>query len=296
VSAVTLSAAKEANKLTKILDIFHQAHGGCRYPVNVKELALQCADLFAWDDPISEVKPANIPGFDGGLFKDLETKRWLLLYNQSVESLGRIRFTQAHELGHYILHRQAKESFQCSEEDMLNWDIEEKNIESQADKFASSLLMPLHDFREQVTNTTVDLDVLGGCADRYGVSLTAAILRWLEHTDQKAVVIHSRDGYMNWSWSSQAALKAGAFFRTKRSPVPIPEGSLAANGLIKIEKAGLHVPARVWFEHAEEITQLREMKVSSDRHDIVISLLILPRSADVWKARSPEWVTRSEND
>jgi hypothetical protein len=294
VSTVPLSAAKEANKLTKILDIFHQAHGGYRYPVNVKELALQCADLFAWDDPISEVKPANIPGFDGGLFKDLETKRWLLLYNQSVESLGRIRFTQAHELGHYILHRQVKESFQCSEEDMLNWDIEEKDIESQADKFASNLLMPLHDFREQVTNT-VDLDVLGFCADRYGVSLTAAILRWLEHTDQKAVVIHSRDGYMNWSWSSQAALKAGAFFRTKRSPVPIPETSLAANSLIKLEKAGQPVPARIWFEHAEEITQLREMKVSSDRHDIVISLLILPRSADVWKARSHEWVTKPEN-
>ena len=293
-STVPLSAAKEANKLTKILDIFHQAHGGFRYPVNVKELALQCADLFKWDDPISEVKAASIPGFDGGLFKDSETKRWLLLYNQSVESLGRIRFTQAHELGHYILHRYAKESFQCSEEDMLNWDIEEKDIESQADKFASNLLMPLHDFREQVTNT-VDLDVLGFCADRYGVSLTAAILRWLEHTDQKAVVIHSRDGYMNWSWSSQAALKAGAFFRTKRSPVPIPEASLAANGHIKLEKAGQPVPARIWFEHAEEITQLREMKVSSDRHDIVISLLILPRSADVWKARTPEWVMKLEN-
>lgn len=294
-STVRLSAAKEANKLTKILDIFHQAHGGFRYPVNVKELALQCADLFAWDDPIAEVKPANIPGFDGGLFKDIETKRWLLLYNQSVESLGRIRFTQAHELGHYILHRQAKESFQCSEEDMLNWDIEEKNIESQADKFASNLLMPLHDFREQVTNT-IDLNVLGFCADRYGVSLTAAILRWLEHTDQKAVVIHSRDGYMNWSWSSEAALKAGAFFRTKRSPVPIPEASLAANSLIKLEKAGQPVPARIWFEHAEEITQLREMKVSSNCHDIIISLLILPRSADVWKARSPECFTQSPND
>lgn len=286
-STILLSAAKEANKLTKILDTFHQVHGGFRYPVDVKDLALQCADLFNWDDPISEVKAASIPGFDGGLFKDSQTKKWLLLYNQSVESLGRIRFTQAHELGHYILHRQAKESFQCSEEDMLNWDIEEKDMESQADKFAANLLMPLHDFRKQVTNT-VDLDTLGFCADRYGVSLTAAILRWLEHTDQKAVVIHSRDGYMNWSWSSQPALKSGAFFRTKRSPVPVPESSLAANGLIKLEKDGQPVPARIWFEHAEEITQLREMKVSSDRHDRVISLLILPRSADVWKACIPE--------
>lgn len=278
------SAAKEANKLTKILDVFHQVHGGFRYPVNVKDLALKSAELFKWDDPIAEVKAAPIPGFDGGLFKDTATKRWLLLYNQSVESLGRIRFTQAHELGHYILHRQARESFQCSEEDMLNWDIEEKDIESQADIFASNLLMPLHDFREQVTDA-VNLDVLACCADRYGVSLTAAILRWLEHTDQKAIVIHSRDGYMNWSWSSQAALKAGAFFRTKRAAVPIPDGSLASNHLIKHEKAGQAVPAQIWFEHAEKITQLREMKITSERLDSIISLLILPRSADVWKPR-----------
>lgn len=281
---VTLSAAKEANKLTKILDTFHQVHGGFRYPVNVKDLALQCADLFKWDDPISEVKAANIPGFDGGLFKDAETKRWLLLYNQSVESFGRIRFTQAHELGHYILHRHVKETFQCSDEDMLNWDVEEKDIESQADKFAATLLMPLHDFREQVTDI-VDLEVLGACADRYGVSLIAAILRWLEHTDQKAVVIHSRDGYMNWSWSSQPAIKAGAFFRTKRSPVPIPEGSLAANNSIKLEKTGQNVLAKTWFEHAEEGGALREMKITSDRLDIVISLIILPRLAEVWKPR-----------
>lgn len=283
-STDTRSAAKEANKLTNILDTFHQAHGGFRYPVNVKDLALQCADLFKWDDPITAVKAANIAKFDGGLFKDPETGRWLILYNQTVESPGRIRFTQAHELGHYILHRQARESFQCTEEDMLNWDTEEKDIESQADKFASNLLMPLHDFREQVTNT-VDLGILGGCADRYGVSLTAAVLRWLEHTDQKAVVIHSRDGYMNWSWSSQSAFKAGAFFRTKRSPVPIPEGSLAANSLIKQEKVGQTVSAQIWFEHAEKITPLREMKISSDRLDLIISLLILPKSADVWKPR-----------
>lgn len=276
------TATKEAIRLTKILDTFHRIHGGDRYPVNVEQLALDCADLFQWKDPIAEVKGANIAGFDGGLFKDSDSERWLLLYNPAVNSTGRIRFTQAHELGHYILHRQMKDSFECNEEDMLNWDPEEKDIESQADKFASHLLMPLHDFRSQVTDT-VDLDLLGHCADRYGVSLTAAVLKWLDHTDQKAVVIHSRDGYMNWSWSSQPARKAGAFFKTSGPPIPLPEGSLAADASVKHEKEGRSVPARIWFEHADKVMPLREMKLSSDRYDAVLSLLILPRYSEVWK-------------
>jgi Zn-dependent peptidase ImmA (M78 family) len=42
---------------------------------------------------------------------------------------------------------------------MLNWSKDDKDIEGQADLFASYLLMPLDDYRKQVT-TTVDL----GCA------------------------------------------------------------------------------------------------------------------------------------
>lgn len=70
--------------------------------------------------------------------------------------------------------------------------------------------MPLDDYRKQVT-TAVDLDLLGHCADRYGVSLTAAILKWLQYTDEKAGDVQR--WFTNWAWSSEPAAKAGAFFR-----------------------------------------------------------------------------------
>jgi hypothetical protein len=170
-------------------------------------------------DPITQVQAANIKGFDGALFPGDGRKEWLLLYNEAVSSPGRVRFTQAHELGHYILHRQLRESFQCSDADMLNWSKDDKDIEGQADLFASYLLMPLDDYRKQVT-ATVDLDLLGHCADRYGVSLTAAILKWLQYTDEKAVLVMSNDGFINWAWSSEPAAKAGAFFRTRNNVIP----------------------------------------------------------------------------
>ena len=144
--------------------------------------------------------------------------------------------------------------------------------------------MPFDDYRRQIDNT-VNLEVFGICANRYGVSLTAAILRWLEYTQDKAVLVISRGGFMRWAWSSASAFKAGAFFRTKNNVIPIPLHSLAADDSIKIERNGINVAGKVWFQHAEPVMSLREMKIESDQFDSIITLLILPSVADVWPLR-----------
>jgi hypothetical protein len=284
VSDAPLSAPRAAHRLTRILDTYASAHDVARFPVNVEELALGCSQVFGWRDPIASVEAASIRGFEGALFPSEDRKQWLLLYNNAIRSPGRIRFTQAHELGHYILHRTQRESFECSEGDMLDWSSEGENLEAQADEFASYLLMPLNDYRQQV-NAPVNLDLMGHCANRYGVSLTAAILKWLSYTEEKAVVIMSRDGYMSWAWASQPAFKAGAFFRTRTQTIAIPVGSISANQAIQSERLGVEVPARVWFAHAEPQWQVREMKLYSEHYDSLITLIILPRFATVWPAR-----------
>lgn len=277
------SPAKEANRLSRILDTFHRMHGGARYPVDVEALALECASLLHLPDRVARVHAADISGFEGGLFKTGEAE-WSILYNASLISPGRIRFTQAHELGHYVLHRTSQDAFQCSSQDMLEWTKAEKVIESEADKFAAYLLMPLHDFREQIPGD-VDLHALGACAERYGVSLTAAILQWLSHTEEKAVLVMSRDGFMDWSCASEPAFGAGAFFATRKSTIEVPSGSLASNPQIHHEKSGVVIPAKTWFPHAEASMPVREMKISADQYDCTLTLLVLPRGADVWPPR-----------
>lgn len=280
----TWTPQRAANRLVKLAEVFSAAHGVDRFPVNVPSLALEAARIFGWSDPITQVQAANIKGFDGALFPGDGRKEWLLLYNETVSSPGRVRFTQAHELGHYILHRQARDSFQCSDADMLNWTKDDKDIEGQADLFASYLLMPIDDYRKQVT-ATVDLDLLGHCADRYGVSLTAAILKWLQYTDEKAVLVMSNDGFINWAWSSEPAAKAGAFFKTRNNVIPVPDSSLAAKPEISHDRKGTQMPASIWFPHARADTPLREMKICAEQYGIVLSLLHLPLSAEVW----PPW-------
>ena len=187
-----LTASKAAYKFTHVLDLFAAHHGAPRFPVDVIALAKDAANQFGWSDPISEVRAEDIKRFEGALIPGEGRREWLLLYNHNIKAEGRIRFTQAHELGHYLLHRHAQESFACAEKDVVNLEPDETTIEAQADVFASTLLMPLNDFRAQMSGAA-DFESIGTCARRYGVSLTAAALRWLRHTDVPAVLVVHRD-------------------------------------------------------------------------------------------------------
>jgi hypothetical protein len=281
---------KAAARLTHQLNAFAQAHGTERFPVDVTEVAREAAHLFGWDDPITEVEGVDFPGLEGALFSDEGRRRWKLVYNCCLTA-GRARFTQAHELGHYILHRLGRSQFQCTEDDMLLWD-DGAAMESQADTFASYLLMPLDDFRAQAATERLSLDLMSHCADRYGTSLTATILKWLEHTEESAILVVSRDGYMHWSRSSARARAAGAFFRTRgMPPVPVPVHSLAADTAVARERHGCEIDAAIWFPYAEERFSLRELKLTADQYDYVFTLLWLPRSARAW----PPWHSLSKH-
>ncbi|MDC9603251.1 ImmA/IrrE family metallo-endopeptidase, partial [Pseudoalteromonas sp. GABNS16G] len=65
-------------------------------------------------DPISKIEQANIPNFEGMLASNEDHSKWMIAYNNAVSSQGRIRFTKAHELGHYILHRHTQQNFMCT--------------------------------------------------------------------------------------------------------------------------------------------------------------------------------------
>lgn len=282
-----------ANQITRQLNLFHQVHGGDCFPVDVEALTLEMAKRLDPEHPLT-IQGGNLPGLEGALYrveneKHPERYKWAIVYNNQVRVPGRLRFTLAHELGHYLLHRQMQDTFHCSQGDMLDWHSEERKIESDADIFASYLLMPMDDFRRQLTATTVDLDALGHCADRYGVSLTAATLKWLEFTEQRAVLVVSRDGYIDWARSSESALKSGAFFKTRNVVRPIPNDSLAARQDGQTcEKAGINLDARVWFPREPQGMPLREMKIVSDQYDQTLSLLIMPKAEPRWNRSADE--------
>src|SRR5262245_43470607 len=182
-----------ANDLNTILKAVAAATARPRFTVPVADLALEISRARFRDSPIRAIEGGSLGDFEGALYPMPDRKGWAILYNKDV-SPGRKRFTIAHEFGHYLMHRPLfPGGIQCSEESVTFRDGLE--LEAEADEFAAYLLMPLDDFRSQLPADAVpSLDDLSGVAQRYGVSLIACILRWLEYTSGRSMLVVARDG------------------------------------------------------------------------------------------------------
>ena len=263
----------EANRISHMLRI---VLGEDRFPVQAGEVAMEYSRQCFGDSPVDKVQGDDLNGFEGMLAANKARSRWLILYNSAVRSEGRKSFTIAHEFGHYILHRHERDQFNCGNDDIETGDGNERDIESEADTFASTLLMPLDDFRRQVDGQPVSFDLLGHCADRYGVSLTAAALRWTEIADQRAVLVASRDDHMLWAKSNEAAYKSGAVFATRKRTIAIPADALAhSNNGVQTSQSHC-TRAQVWFPRESASVELTEMTKVAGNYDYTLTLLLMP--------------------
>lgn len=277
------SALKEAFRITRMLDAVLGEDRFDRGPVQVEELALQYSAQTAPETPIHEVLEKNIPGCMGALvYSDCRPRQWGILYHRE-QTPGRRAYTIAHEFGHFVLHRDLIDrdnSYDggvfCNEDSVLRRNG--SGIEQEADEFAANLLMPLNDFRKQIPPKAVpSFEDLGEIADRYGVSLTAATLRWLEYTETRALLVVSNEGFAHWAKTSKPALKSGRFIRTRNTVYELPQAATAVKSDYREETAnGIEQPAGVWFPEP-----VIEMCIRSERYDQEMTLLHLPRVAPI---------------
>lgn len=269
----------EANGISGLLNI---VLGADRFPVGVDEVALEVSRQRFPDEPIDRIEGDDLPGFEGMLAANKARTRWGIIYNSAVSSVGRKRFTIAHEFGHYLLHRRLQERFECGIEDIETGDGNERDLEQEADVFASALLMPLDDFRRQVAGQAVSFDLLGHCADRYGVSLTAAALRWTEIADKRAVLIASRDDYLLWAKSNEAAFRSGAFFATRKRTLALPAAALAHSLNCTGRPQSHTTHAQIWFPREPATMPITEMTKVAANYDYTLTLLQMPDAE--WRA------------
>lgn len=199
--------------------------------------------------------------FEGVLIK---SGQWKLLYNQNIKNIGRKNFTIAHELGHYLFHRHLQDQFNCGNKELYDSKIE---LETEANTFASYLLMPIDDFKEQIKDCKIDFNLFEYCSNRYQTSLKAVILKWLEFTHLCAALVISTDEFVLWSRSSVLAFKKGIYFR---SGLELPEKSFAKQ---KQDYQFINNPLvekGIWHNEYSTI----ELSFYSDVYDKTITLLI----------------------
>lgn len=258
-----------AIQLSKLLAL---TMGDTPFPVNVRELAIEYSRNAFPAEAITLIQGADLSNAIEGMLHPKGNGEWGIFYNTNISSSGRQNFTLAHEFGHYLLHRHLQpQGFECGNRELHDRGLQ--NIESEANRFASVLLMPPKDFREQIAGTTPNLELMRHLAKRYEVSITAAMLQWLEFTDQRAMVVAGIDGFIDWARSSPALFKSGLYYRARQEITELPLNCLANQkvSLLELVLEKKH-PSGVWLgrEPVEEF-------VLFQKGNRTISLLIYPK-------------------
>lgn len=263
-----------AIRLSQILQHLQSATGEKIYPIRVQDIACDISKQFFPEAPITQISGETFSTKFEGMLRPVPktTGQWGIIYNNAIKSRGRINFTLAHEFGHYLVHRGVlAEGIQCTRQDMMGWDTEYGQREAEANQFASYLLMPRNMLEAEMNGETLNLHLMQHVADHFDVSITATVLKWLEFTNKRAMLIVARDGFVDWARSSQKLFESGVFLRPKQETIGLPAQSLASRqDKFFDNESGTHHKAGVWpfKEDVQEFTLL------ADSYDMTITLLV----------------------
>lgn len=130
--------------------------------------------------------------------------RSIITISTSVTDRGKKRFTAAHELGHFELHKDLTISADTQYE-LCNW-YQSGPQEKEANEFASELLMPYRLFSTQCKGVKFQPTLIDHLATSFVVSKTAAIMKFLKAGNHPICVICVKDNKVKW-WKMSKAME-----------------------------------------------------------------------------------------
>jgi len=108
-------------------------------------------------------------------------------------------FVLAHELGHFELHRGLKKFYSDDEDNLIQWYGDSFGAEeSEANDFASEFLMPSGVFSDECKGKKFGPVVIDHLSNRFQVSKTAAILRFVKQGNHPICVVCCKSNRMKW--------------------------------------------------------------------------------------------------
>jgi len=143
------------------------------------------------------MKEVDSDGFDGALVRRSSGAGGRILVKRNIRELSRKRFTAAHEIGHYLLHKDS-DSMSCGSKDIANWTNVEVNPEHEADEFASELLLPSAEMRSHIGTQWPSLQLVSDLAGEFDASLTATIRKYCEVATQSCAGVWVEGSRVCW--------------------------------------------------------------------------------------------------
>lgn len=259
----------------KILDLL-EALGYLTLPIDLDLVRKMLPDMpLGRGAMIKEPADLTWNSSEGALVRNSDNHaEWAIFVNPKAKPERR-RFTLAHEIGHFVLHRAAQARFTCDKDSVYFGNSIHKQIEREANDFAANLLMPGNLLRNLLGDKRIDIHLLSTAAKDFGVSLEAMCIRFIQYTDQRVVLVYWDHGFLKYQWPSESARRTCVRLRKTGYPQEPLVGTLAADDSIKQEWDGVHMPANAWCTSEAVGIRLRELKHTYTDGNRILSLLIL---------------------
>lgn len=231
------------------------------------------------------VREENLNGCEGRLVK--VGHRGIISIKAETLEPGRRRFTIAHELGHFELHDVRAEWVICVEKDLQQWNQQSVPTETEANQFASELLMPEFMFKPLCGQALPSLSLIRKLAEDFRMSLTATALRYISFCPYRCAFILSKRDRLEWfkctddfGYMLERGVKldpdclATDFFARKELPIGmqpvvasswIKDGRLPSGAVIKEESLGSQtyesVLSLIWLDDSFEENEEEQEEV-----------------------------------
>lgn len=122
--------------------------------------------------------------------------RSVISIDKSITDPGKKRFTSAHELGHFELHKDLTIAADSLYE-LYNW-YQAGSHEKEANAFASELLMPSDLFKSECAGKKFGPELIDHLSNTFIVSPTAAILKFVKAGNHPICVFCSKGNKVKW--------------------------------------------------------------------------------------------------
>ncbi len=201
--------------------------------------------------------------------------RGLVRVKHDIPEPGRKRFAVAHELGHWLLHKEQSQVNSCTDQNMvIKYKASAPEVE--ANYFAAELLMPEKLFTPRLRKSRPSFALIKILAQEFGTSLTATAIRCAEVTDDYWAVVVSEKGSVKWWRGSEKFeecfwIEAGTPLSPNTVAGSVFQGESAPAGPVEVNRDE-------WAECKGEYDHdvLIEEVFPLDTYDEILSLLYLP--------------------
>ncbi len=261
--------------IEKLADEVRASYGQTVAPVNL--------NIIAEGESISLVPIEKCEGFHGRIEFLCEAASFVIYHPDPnfAPSRQRIRFSIAHELGHYFIEPHRELLVAGKSHNSTPGFICDNALEVEADEFAAALLLPSSHIEQRLRRRSfMTLAEILKMADDWQSSARSAAIRYVRYTGEACAMVISKQGKLTKYIPSDEAEALGFRFTGLKVAPQESAASHLHNDGSKRNIEQVHLTTRTWFPYLNTERDLDEESFRLGDTGYVLSLLSISAEDD----------------